>query len=183
LGDLSVHPIVTVAIDGADEVDIGLNLIKGGGGCLTQEKIVAACAKEFVVIADARKDSVALGTQWKRGVPIEVVPTAVGPLTLTLTALGGKPLLRMGVAKMGPVITDNGNMILDTDFGIIPAEKVATLNERLKMLTGVVETGLFVNMVTKVYFGQQDGSVQTKVPKTKSIGNPQKLTGELPSKL
>nr|XP_013026392.1 unnamed protein product [Anser cygnoides domesticus] len=89
-----------VAIDGADEVDSNLNLIKGGGGCLTQEKIVAGYAKCFIVIADYRKKSESLGEQWKKGIPIEVIPMAYVPVTRALTRnFGGAAELRMAVSK------------------------------------------------------------------------------------
>ena len=80
LSDLERTPQLDVAIDGADEVDSDLTLIKGGGGCLLQEKIVVHAAKEFVVVADFRKDSKILGQQWKKGVPIEVLPLAYKPI-------------------------------------------------------------------------------------------------------
>jgi len=78
-----------------------LNCIKGGGACLTQEKLVASSGKKFVIIADYRKRSKRLGESWKRGVPIEVIPAAYVPVSRKLEALGGKPKLRMGVAKAG----------------------------------------------------------------------------------
>jgi ribose 5-phosphate isomerase A len=78
-----------------------LNCIKGGGGCQTQEKIVASCAKSFVIIADFRKDSKKLGEQWKKGIPLEVVPMAYVPVMKKLDAMGGKPKLRLAVAKAG----------------------------------------------------------------------------------
>ncbi|XP_029586900.1 ribose-5-phosphate isomerase isoform X2 [Salmo trutta] len=100
LSDLDRHPELDVAIDGADEVDAALTLIKGGGGCLTQEKIVASCAKHFIVIADFRKDSSALGQQWKKGVPIEVIPMAYVPVSRTIAKrFGGEAVLRMAVSK------------------------------------------------------------------------------------
>ena len=108
LGDLSMHPTVHVAIDGADEVDGDLHCIKGGGGCQTQEKLVAAAAEVFVVVADHRKQSKCLGLQWKKGVPLEVIAEGYRPLMLRLEAMGGKPQLRMASQKAGPVITDNG---------------------------------------------------------------------------
>ena len=76
LSDLEITPELDIAIDGADEVDAELSLIKGGGGCLLQEKVVINAAKEFVVVADYRKDSSDLGQQWSKGVPIEVLPLA-----------------------------------------------------------------------------------------------------------
>ncbi|TRY60403.1 hypothetical protein DNTS_026830, partial [Danionella cerebrum] len=117
LTDLDRHPELDVAIDGADEVDAALTLIKGGGGCLTQEKIVAGCAKHFVVIADYRKDSKALGEQWKKGVPVEVIPMAYVPVSRAIAQrFGGEAVLRMAVSKAGPVVTDNSNFILDWKF-------------------------------------------------------------------
>ncbi|XP_051898429.1 ribose-5-phosphate isomerase [Pristis pectinata] len=158
LSNLDRHPELDVAIDGADEVDCNLNLIKGGGGCLTQEKIIAGCAKKFIVIADYRKDSKNLGEKWKKGVPIEVIPMAYVPVTRAIVAkYGGNVELRMAVSKAGPVVTDNGNFILDWKFGTISNWK--DVNVGIKMIPGVVETGLFINMVERVYFGLEDGAV------------------------
>jgi ribose 5-phosphate isomerase A len=153
---------VDVAIDGADEVDPALNCIKGGGGCHLQEKLVAAYAKQFVVIADFRKQSPALGTVWRKGVPVEVTPLGWAAVAKALTAMGGVPVLRKAVAKAGPVVTDNGNFILDVDFGVI-ADPVG-LQARLSALVGVLETGLFCSMACKAYFGMDDGSVQVWEP-------------------
>jgi len=159
LSDLSLHPNLDVAIDGADEVDKDLHCIKGGGGCQTQEKIVASCAKVFVVVADYRKNSKVLGEQWKKGVPLEVIPGAYVPVLQTLQKLGAKPKLRMAINKAGPIVTDNGNFVIDADFGLI--HNVADLNQKLLNIPGIVETGLFVNMVAKAYFGNADGSIST----------------------
>ncbi|XP_076371936.1 ribose-5-phosphate isomerase [Tachypleus tridentatus] len=164
LTDLEEYPQLDVAIDGADEVDHNLTLIKGGGGCLTQEKIVASCAEDFVIIADHRKDSKHLGQNWTKGIPIEVIPMAYVPVQRRLEKLGGIPVLRMAKAKAGPVVTDNGNFILDWKFSVI--QDWESLNQTIKMITGVVETGLFVGMAKKVYFGQEDGSVvEREIPK------------------
>lgn len=160
LGDLSRFPEVDVDIDGADEVDARLNLIKGGGGCHVQEKIVAANSRQFVVVADFRKDSKLLGEKWKNGIPIEVIPMAYVPVMKEMEKLGGSPMLRMAKSKAGPTITDNGNFILDVDFGII--SKPEELNREITLITGVVETGLFVNMAVRAYFGQEDGSVVSR---------------------
>ncbi|KAM4710348.1 ribose-5-phosphate isomerase [Discoglossus pictus] len=158
LSDLDRHPELDVAIDGADEVDSDLNLIKGGGGCLTQEKIVAGCAKSFIVIADYRKDSKNFGEQWKKGIPIEVIPMAYVPITKALASrFGGIAELRMAVSKAGPVVTDNGNFLLDWKFDKV--HDWATVNTAIKMIPGVVDTGLFINMAERVYFGMEDGSV------------------------
>jgi len=157
LGDLSRYPKIDVDIDGADEVDENLNLIKGGGGCLLQEKIIASNSEKLVIVADYRKDSKILGEKWKKGVPIEVVSMAYVPLMKKMAKMGGSPILRLAEKKAGPLITDNGNFILDVDFGEISDPKM--LNQRIKMLPGVVETGLFIEMAEKVYFGQKDGSL------------------------
>lgn len=161
LSDLDRHPEIDLAIDGADEVDADLNLIKGGGGCLTQEKIVAGNASRFIVIADFRKDSKNLGDQWHRGIPIEVIPMAYVPVSRTVTQkFGGVIELRMAVNKAGPVVTDNGNFILDWKFDRV--HKWSEVNTAIKMIPGVVDTGLFINMAERVYFGMQDGSVNMR---------------------
>ncbi|KAM4808603.1 ribose-5-phosphate isomerase [Rhinophrynus dorsalis] len=158
LTDLDRHPELDVAIDGADEVDSDLNLIKGGGGCLTQEKIVAGCAKTFIVIADYRKASKNFGEQWKKGIPIEVIPMAYVPVTKALQSrFGGIAELRMAINKAGPVVTDNGNFLLDWKFDKVQDWK--TLNTAITMIPGVVDTGLFIDMAERVYFGMEDGTV------------------------
>ena len=158
LGSLDRFPIIDVAIDGADEITPDLNVIKGGGGCLVQEKIVADNAKEFIIIADWRKFSSQLGEYWIKGIPIEVIPEAQVPLTQKLEKLGGKVKLREGIAKIGPLITDNGNFILDVNFGKI--ENPEKLSYQLKSLTGVIDSGLFIKMVSKAYIGQKNGQVK-----------------------
>ncbi|XP_074053336.1 ribose-5-phosphate isomerase [Macrotis lagotis] len=158
LSDLDRHPELDLAIDGADEVDADLNLIKGGGGCLTQEKIVAGYAKCFIVIADYRKDSKNLGDHWVKGIPIEVIPMAYVPVSRALSRrFGGVAELRMAERKAGPVVTDNGNFLLDWKFDRV--HKWSEVNTAIKMIPGVVDTGLFINMAERVYFGMEDGSV------------------------
>lgn len=161
LSDLDRTPELDVAFDGADECDAALNLIKGGGGCLFQEKLVASVAKRLFIVADHRKESAVLGSKWRQGVPIEVVPMARVPVTRRLLALGAKAATtRTGSGKAGPVVSDNGNFIIDADFGDIVDP--AALDAQLRAIVGVVETGLFVKMTTKVYFGAEDGSVKSK---------------------
>merc|ERR1712168_203973 len=133
-----------IAIDGADEVDEKLNLIKGGGGCLTQEKIVASCAGKFYVVADFRKDSTRLGENWKKGVPIEVVPMAWKPVQSKIEKLfGGTAPLRMAVNKAGPLVTDNGNFIVDwrfNDDAVNSARSWAEIDRKLQCIPGIVDT-------------------------------------------
>ena len=163
LGSLDQNPIIDVDIDGADEIDSELNLIKGGGGCHVQEKIVASNSKQLVIIADYRKDSAKLGEKWKFGIPVEVIPLGYIPVMKKLEKIGGKPVLRMAKAKAGPVVSDNGNFIVDADFGII--KDPADLEKKIRMIPGVVDCGLFINMAVKCYIGMEDGSVKERVKK------------------
>ena len=157
LGSLDQYPNIDLDLDGADEIDEELNLIKGGGGCLVQEKIVASNSKRLIIIADFRKKSKKLGENWKKGVPIEVIPLAYVPIIEKLKELGANPKLRMAQAKAGPLITDNGNFIIDADFGVIKSPK--EINDAILKIPGVVDTGLFVGMTEKAYIGQEDGTV------------------------
>jgi len=158
LSDLERTPELDVAIDGADEVDKNLTCIKGGGGCLTQEKIVASCAKKFIVIADSSKDSIVLGEKWKKGVPVEVIPMAYNPILSKLKSFGLRPHLRMAMSKAGPLVTDNGNFIIDFEFDNI--NNWEDLNLKILTIPGVVETGLFINMADCVIFGNVDGTTK-----------------------
>ncbi|KAJ3221978.1 hypothetical protein HK099_002841 [Clydaea vesicula] len=160
IGELNQFSKIDVAFDGADEVDQNLNLIKGGGGCHLQEKLIASNAEKFVVVADYRKNSVTLGENWKKGVPLEVIPFAYVSITEKLKSMGGKPTLRMAINKAGPVVTDNGNFIIDVDFDLI--KNPSELNLKLIQISGVVETGLFCGMSEICYFGQEDGSVKVQ---------------------
>lgn len=157
LGSLDQYPNIDLDLDGADEIDEDLNLIKGGGGCLVQEKIVASNSKRLVIIADFRKKSKKLGENWKFGVPIEVIPLAHVPIIEKLKKLGATPKLRMAQAKAGPLITDNGNFIIDADFGIIKSPN--EINDTILKIPGVVDTGLFIGMTERAYIGQKDGTV------------------------
>jgi len=158
LVSLDQYPEIDLDIDGADEIDKSLNLIKGGGGCLVQEKIIAASSKKLVIIVDYTKKSDYLGENWKKGVPVEIIPLAHVPIMKKLEKLGGTPMLRMAQAKMGPIVTDNGNFIIDVDFGKI--ENPSDLNSMLLRIPGVVDSGLFINMASKAYIGLKDGKVE-----------------------
>lgn len=153
LTTLDEQPILDLAIDGADQIDKKLNMIKGGGGALTREKIVAFAAKQLVIVADKTKLVQKLGTNCQ--VPLEVLPFALATTTANVKKLGGKPLLRESRKKVGPVVTDNGNYIIDVDFGSI--NNVKELNQQLKLIPGVFETGLFIEMADVVYLGKPDG--------------------------
>ncbi|EZA55280.1 hypothetical protein DMN91_006606 [Ooceraea biroi] len=169
LGDLEVYPKLDCAIDGADEVDAEMNLIKGGGGCLLQEKIVASCAKQFIIIADYTKNSEKLGEQYKKGIPIEVVPMAYVPIRRKIEdTYGGSAKIRMALSKAGPVVTDNGNFILDWQFpgNLTDWNKI---NTEISLIPGVVETGLFINMAEKAFFGMSDGTVKEQSSNVQKI--------------
>ncbi|MFM7550641.1 MAG: ribose-5-phosphate isomerase RpiA [Cyanobacteriota bacterium] len=146
----AIHRI-DLAIDGADEVDPSLQLIKGGGACHVQEKLVARRADRFVVVVDATKlvDRLNLGFL----LPVEVLPGAWRQVRDELTAMGSRVELRMAVRKAGPVVTDQGNLVLDVAFdgGIgDPAALEATINN----IPGVLENGLFVNLADQVLVGE-----------------------------
>ena len=130
--DLNEISELPVYVDGADEIDAGLHMIKGGGGALTREKIVAAVARTFVCIADASKQVEVMG---RFPLPVEVIPMAREYVARELSQLGCKPVLRAGF------ITDNGNQILDVHGLQITAPKA--LEERINQIVGVVTNGLF----------------------------------------
>jgi ribose 5-phosphate isomerase A len=145
---------IDIAIDGADEVDPHKNLIKGGGAAHTREKVVDALAELFIVVVDAGKLVDKLGSTFL--LPVEVIPMAVTPVMRKLQALGGKPELRMGIKKAGPVVTDQGNLVIDVKFDSIdnPAELEKTINN----VPGVLENGLFVGVADVILVGEiKDG--------------------------
>ncbi|KAL4063455.1 ribose 5-phosphate isomerase A-domain-containing protein [Scleroderma citrinum] len=163
LGDVDQFPTIDVTIDGADEVDRDLNCIKGGGACHLREKVLAEAAETFILVADYRKNAEYLGTNFP-GIPIEVVPFAYAKVLQNLHHALGSPnaTLRMAKAKAGPVVSDNGNFIIDAPFPPETMKDPYKVMTRIKMLTGVVEVGLFCHMAQAAYFGNQDGSVTIK---------------------
>ncbi len=146
-----------IALDGADEVDPYLNLIKGRGGAHTREKVVAALARKFVALVDTSKLVKRLGE--KRPVPVEVLPMALGPVTRALQGFGADVELRMSVKKDGPVVTDQGLWIIDAKFDGIA--DIQELNHAIKQLPGVLDHGLFVGMTECVLVAEENGSVRT----------------------
>jgi ribose 5-phosphate isomerase A len=156
LTTLDEHPVLDLAIDGADEVDRNLDMIKGGGAALAREKIVASAAKKVIIIADDAKLVDKLGSTFR--VPVEVLPFGLATATASIRKLGGDPVLREGKRKVGAVVTDNGNYILDVDFG--PIDNLEELNRGLKLIPGVIETGLFMNLADIVYLGKQNGIIK-----------------------
>jgi ribose 5-phosphate isomerase A len=155
LVDLDEIERIDISIDGADEVAPDLTLIKGGGGAQTREKIIAALAVDFTVVVDEAKLVDRLGSS--RPVPVEVLPFAVGPVSRAIQRLGGQPELRMAVKKAGPVVTDQGNLLLDVRFAEIA--NPARLERDLKMIPGTLENGLFVGLARRVLVASLDQGV------------------------
>ncbi len=147
---LEEHPVIDVDIDGADQIDPKLDLIKGMGAALAREKIVAAASKLNIIIADEKKRVKVLGEN-NQPVPMEVLSFAIAPVMRSIEKLGGRAALRETKGKLGPVISDNGNAIMDATFGTIG--DAAKLERELKMIPGVVETGLFIGLTDIVYLG------------------------------
>lgn len=140
LVNLADIDVIDVAIDGADEVDAAFNLIKGGGGALLREKIIASSAQEFIIVADSSKMVKQLG---RFPIPVEVEMFGY-PLTgKKIQSIGGVPKLRMNEGK--PFVTDNGNYIFDCEFAAILSPEKLELN--LNLIPGVVENGLFIDLV------------------------------------
>ncbi len=152
LGSLDDTPHIDLTFDGADEIDPHLNLIKGGGGALLREKIVAQASRLEIIIADETKLVDKLGQTW--ALPIEVVAFGIRGHEAFLQTLGGEPQLRRK-QDGSPFVTDQGNLILDTSFGPIdePAGLAQTLNNR----AGIVEHGLFLGLATQAIIAGKDG--------------------------
>jgi len=150
--DLLQFPKLDIYVDGADQIDVELNCIKGGGAALTREKILAYAADKFVVIVDSSKHVESL----KMPIPVEVIPFSYGLVTRKISEMGGKVSLRQAEKKFGPVITDNGNFIIDCNFGII--NEPEKLEKSLNSLPGVIDNGIFKKeVVDTVITGKEDG--------------------------
>ena len=156
LKSLSSVSVIDLAIDGADEVDPHFQLIKGGGACHVQEKLVAALAKRFVVVVDSSKLVKKLNLDFK--LPVEVLPSSWKQVQKTLEDLGASGNLRMAQKKAGPVVTDQGNLILDLTFenGI---DQPVLLESQINNIPGVLENGLFINLADEVLVGKIENEV------------------------
>jgi ribose 5-phosphate isomerase A len=152
LTTLDEHTSIDLTIDGADEVDPDLNLIKGGGGALLREKIVAQASRREIIVVEESKLSPALGTHWP--VPVEIVPFGWRTQAAYLESLGARPVLRQN-SNGTPFKTDQGSLILDCHFGPIPdpVQLAARLNER----AGIVEHGLFLGLATDIIVANNQG--------------------------
>ena len=156
MNDKIIGGKLDLAIDGADEVTPDCFCIKGGGAAHVREKIVEYNSKIFVVVADSTKAVETIGTKFP--VPVEIIGDARIPVTNALNELGAKCVLREGVRKCGPVITDNGNQILDCTW-----EKpidVAVMEDKINGIVGVVENGLFSKNKPIVFVAKGDGTVE-----------------------
>jgi ribose 5-phosphate isomerase A len=148
LTTLDEHPEIDITIDGADEFDPKLNLIKGGGGALTREKVIATASKKMVVVADSGKVVPTLG---KFPLPVEIIAFARTVIEKKIASLGATPKLRLK-PDGSPFITDNGNQILDCSFGKI--EDPAALARELSDTPGIVEHGLFIGIAKMALIGR-----------------------------
>lgn len=157
---LDEHPLLDLAIDGADQIDPDLNMIKGMGGALAREKIIASASKQNIIVADETKLVKQLGTN--HPVPVEVLPFAATTAMQKIKALEAKPVLRTGTGKVGPVVTDNGNFILDVWMKKI--NNPEKLNTQLKSIPGVIETGLFVGIADLAYVATRDAVKRLEKP-------------------
>lgn len=152
LTTLDEHPVIDIDIDGADEIDPQLNLIKGGGGAFLREKVIASVSRRFVVIGDSAKQVSRLG---KFPLPVEVIPFAENLIKSRIESMGAQVALRR-YAYGNPYVTDEGHHILDCTFGEI-ADPAALAGE-LRSIPGVVEHGLFIGMTESALVGK-DGEV------------------------
>ncbi len=152
LTDLDRQPALDLTIDGADEVDPNLDLIKGAGGALLREKIVAQASQREIIVVDDSKLSPVLGT--RRALPLEVIPFGWRSQIGFLEALGAQPVLRT-TPEGSPFRTDQGNLILDCPFG--PISQPARLASELAQRAGIVEHGLFLGLATDVVIASEQG--------------------------
>jgi len=152
LTSLDEHPIIDVTIDGADEVDPNLDLIKGGGGALLREKIVAQASRREIIVVDESKLSPALGNRWP--VPVEVIPFGWRSQISFLESLGARVTVRQASGGRR-FITDQGNLILDCNFGPLP--QPTQIARELSQRTGIVEHGLFLGLTTDVIVAGKKG--------------------------
>lgn len=153
IADENRIPEIDIVFDGADQIDGGLNMIKGGGGALLREKILISSAKRVVILADESK----FVKHFSRSVPIEVHPMARSSVSKRLTEMGGRPDIRV-LDKGYPFITENGNMILDTEFASI--NDPPRMEVELKSLPGVMEVGIFTRKADIYYKAKNDGTFE-----------------------
>ncbi len=157
LTTLDEHPVIDLTIDGADEIDPELNLIKGGGGALLREKIVASASRREIIVADERKLVGRLGERFY--LPVEVVPFSEAVVLRNLEAMDMNPRVRMKDGKR--YLTDNGNIIIDCHMG--PVDDASSLEMELNLIPGVIENGLFIGLADLAIVATQNGINEKKV--------------------
>lgn len=158
LNDRAIGGELDLTIDGADEIDGENNLIKGGGAALLLEKIVAYNSKAYAIVADESKSVATEGTKFP--LPVEIVGNARLPIEKALAKLGAKCVLREGVRKCGPVITDNGNQILDCTWeNPVDPKK---MEDEIAKIAGVVEVGFFTKLRPTAFIAHSDGKVEIR---------------------
>lgn len=160
LNSKQIDGSLDLAIDGADEIDSENNLIKGGGAALFLEKLIAYNAKRFAIIADESKCVKTLGIAF--ALPVEIIPESRLTVQKALEALGAKVTLREGIRKAGPVITDNGNFILDALWNKNLVFSASEFEQKINEITGVVDNGFFTKNKPLVFIAKSDGSVEKK---------------------
>ena len=156
LNDAALDCTLDLTIDGADEIDPACNLIKGGGGALLMEKIIAYASRSLLIIADSSKLSARLCDRF--AIPVEIVADALEPVSRKLREMGGEVSLRIAVKKAGPVVTDLGNLLLDVTFR--RSFDPRRMEDELKLIPGVLEDGLFTKKRPELLIGHPDGSVE-----------------------
>jgi ribose 5-phosphate isomerase A len=158
IADENKIPDIEIVFDGADQIDSKFNMIKGGGGALLREKVLISAAQKVVIVADESK----FVQFFTRSVPIEVHPMARSVVSKKLVEIGARPTLRT-LEKGYPIITENGNIILDTNFPSIYDPKMK--EAELKNIAGVLEVGLFTRKPDILYKAKSDGTFETIVPR------------------
>lgn len=153
IAQTNLIPLIDLVVDGLDQIDKRFNMIKGGGGALLREKVLMRASKKVVILANEDK----FVENLNKKVPIEVLPFARNLVSKELEKIDGKPELRL-LEKGYPVFTENGNIIFDTDFGII--KNPPLLLRKIKNIPGVVEAGIFTERIDSVYKGCKDGTIK-----------------------
>ncbi len=158
---LSESELLDITVDGADEVAPNLDLIKGHGGALVRERIIAAASKRQVILVGAEKLVQQLGERF--AIPVEVIPFAAGPVMRAIKAAGLTPVVRMNGAGDRPEVNQNGNLTFDCALAapLTDAHAARTLEVQLLAIPGVVDTGLFLGTAERVFVGHSDGRVDT----------------------
>lgn len=156
LNDAAIDCTLDLTIDGADEIDAARNMIKGGGGALLQEKIIAYASRRLLIIAEAAKLSARLCDNFP--IPLEVVADAVAPVSRRIREMGGEAAIRMAVRKAGPVVTDLGNLLLDVTFR--DAFDPRRMEDELKLIPGVLENGLFTKNIPELLIGHTEENIE-----------------------